>query len=97
MTNRITPINISKDHKPSKNKAIVKSAQWASGSTLIPEGVYMIPIEWNEKRITQQVQIYKNLAQLILGVDVIHNLGMTYLTETKELIFQKWDSAIWIF
>jgi hypothetical protein len=45
--------NISKDYRPSKINAIGKSTKGASGSTLIPEGVYMILIEWNGKRIMQ--------------------------------------------
>jgi hypothetical protein len=37
----------------------------------------------------QKVQIYKNLAQpRILGIDGINNPGITYLTETKQFIFQ---------
>ncbi len=49
----------------------------------------MIPMEWNGKKIMQQVQVFKNLAQpAILGIDGIHNLGITYLTETKEFVFQ---------
>jgi predicted aspartyl protease len=49
----------------------------------------MIPTEWNGKRIMQQVLVYRNLAQpTILGINGIHNLGITYLTETKEFIFQ---------
>ncbi len=37
----------------------------------------------------QQVQVYKNLEQpTILGIDGIHNLGITYLTETKQFMFQ---------
>jgi hypothetical protein len=37
----------------------------------------------------QQVQVYKNLSQpTILGIDGIHNLGITYLTETKQFMFQ---------
>jgi hypothetical protein len=37
----------------------------------------------------QKVQIYKNLAQpTILGIDGTHILGITYLTETKQFMFQ---------
>jgi hypothetical protein len=43
--------NISKDCRPSKIDAIGKHAQEASGSTLIPEGVYLIQMEWNRKKI----------------------------------------------
>jgi hypothetical protein len=49
----------------------------------------MIPMEWNGKRIMQQVQVHKNLAKpTILGFDGIHNLGITYQTETKEFMVQ---------
>jgi hypothetical protein len=46
-------------------------------------------MEWNGKRIMQQVQLYKNLEQPnILGIDGIHNLGITYLKVTREFMFQ---------
>ena len=38
----------------------------------------------------QKVQVYKNLAQeAILGIDAIDNLGITYLSRTKEFLFQE--------
>ena len=38
----------------------------------------------------QRVQVYKNLAQgAILGIDAINNLGITYLSRTKEFLFQE--------
>jgi hypothetical protein len=52
---------ISKDHRPSKINAFGKTAHGASGSTIIPGGAYMIPMEW--KKIRQQVQVYKSLSR----------------------------------
>jgi predicted aspartyl protease len=75
--------------RPQKIDAIGSKAQGASGGALLPQGVYIIPMEWNGKKIMQKVQIYQNLAQpTILGIDAIHNLGITYLTETQEFMFQ---------
>jgi hypothetical protein len=80
---------IDKELRPKKINAIGTRAQGASGSTIVPEGVHNIPMEWYGKRIMQKVQIYKNLAQpTILGIDGIHNLGITCLTETKQFMFQ---------
>jgi hypothetical protein len=42
------------------------------------------------KKIKQQVQVLRNLAQpLILDINSIHNLGVTYLTGIKEFVFQR--------
>jgi predicted aspartyl protease len=77
---------IDKEYRPSKINAVGTRAQGASRSLLVLERVYMIPMEWNGKRIMQKVHIYKNLAQpTILGIDAIHNLGITYLTETNHV------------
>jgi hypothetical protein len=43
---------IPKEYRPSKINSIGTKA---SGSTLIPESVYMIPMEWNDKKNMQQV------------------------------------------
>jgi hypothetical protein len=40
---------ISKDCRHSKIDTIGRTEQGASGGTLIPEGVYMIPMEWDGK------------------------------------------------
>ena len=80
---------IDKSLRPTKICEIGTRAQGASGASLLPQGVYLIPIKWNGKQIMQKVQVFKNLAQpTILGIDAIHNLGITYLTETKEFLFQ---------
>ena len=52
--------NISKDYRPSKINAIGKNAKGASGSTLIPEGVYMIPMEWNGKNHATSPSLQKS-------------------------------------
>ncbi len=80
---------IANEYRSSKINFIGTKASGACGSALIPEGVCMIPMEWNSKKIMQPVQAYRKLSQpIILGVDGIHNLGITYGTETKELMFQ---------
>jgi hypothetical protein len=56
---------------------------------LIPNGSYICPIKWNEKKILQQGQVFKNLPiPLILGVDGIDNLGVEYCSRTKSFILQ---------
>jgi hypothetical protein len=68
---------IAKECRPKKICTIGSKAQGASGNSLLPEGLYMIPMVWNGKKIMQKVQICKNLAQpTILGIDGIHNLGI---------------------
>ena len=50
----------------------------------------MIPMEFKGRKIMQKVQVYKNLAQeAILGIDAVDNLGITYLSRTKEFLFQE--------
>jgi hypothetical protein len=68
---------ISNDYIRLKINSIGTSTKKASGSTIIPEGVFKIPMEWNGKRIMQQVQVYRNLPQqTILDIDGNHNLGI---------------------
>ena len=76
--------------RPIKIHSIGKGASGASGGFLIPQGSYMIPMEIKGRKIMQKVQVYKNLAQgAILGIDAIDNLGITYLSLTKEFLFQE--------
>jgi hypothetical protein len=46
---------IAKECRPKKICTIGSKAQGASGNSLLPEGVYMIPMEWNGKKIMQKV------------------------------------------
>jgi hypothetical protein len=74
---------IDKELSTKRISAIGTRAQGAIGASLLSQGVYIIPIEWKGKKIMQQVQVFKNLAQpTILGIDAIHILGITYLIET---------------
>ena len=55
--------------RPTKIHAIGKGASGASGGSLIPQGSYIIPMEFKGRKIMQKVQVYKNLAQgAILGI-----------------------------
>jgi hypothetical protein len=45
---------INKEYRPHKISAIGSRAQGASGEALLPEGVYMIPMEWNGKKICKR-------------------------------------------
>jgi hypothetical protein len=75
---------INKGYRPSKINSIGIKSNWASGSVLILEGVYTIPIKCNGKRIIQEIQAYRNMVQpTVLGIDGIYNLGITFLTVTK--------------
>ena len=50
----------------------------------------MIPMEYQGRKIIQKGQVYENLAQkAILVIDAIDNLGLTYLSRTKEFLFQE--------
>ena len=70
--------------RPNKIHSIGKQASGASGGSLIPKGAYMIPMEFQGKKIFQQVQVFENLAQpAILGIDAIDNLGLSYLSRSR--------------
>ena len=76
--------------RPTQIHSIGKEASGANGSSLIPRGSYMIPIEFNGRKIFQKVQVYENLAQrAILVIDAIDNLGITYLSRSREFLFQE--------
>ena len=81
---------IALNSRPTKIHSIGKEASGASGGSLIPRGSYMIPMEYKGRRIVQKVQVYENLAQsAILGIDAIDNLGLAYLSRSKEFLFQE--------
>ena len=76
--------------RPTKIHSIGKEASETNGGSLLPQGSYMIPIEFQGRKITQKVQVYENLAQnTILGRDAIDNLGLTYRSRTREFLFQE--------
>ena len=67
--------------RPTKIHSIGKEASGANGGSLIPRSSYMIPMEFKGRKTFQKVQVYENLAQrAILGINVIDNLGITYLS-----------------
>ena len=50
----------------------------------------MIPMEFKGSKIFPKVQVYENLAQkAIWGIDAIDNLGITYLSRSREFLFQE--------
>jgi hypothetical protein len=47
-------------------------------------------MEWNNKRVMQPVTVFKNLSSpLILGINAIYNLGITYLSSTNSFMLQE--------
>ncbi len=81
---------IPKEKRPTKITLNQREARGVSGTTLIPGGNYMFPMEWNKKTVMQQVRVFKNLSSpLILGIDTIDNLGITYLPRTKSFEFHE--------
>ena len=63
-----------------KIHAVGIQANGASGGLLIPQGNYIIPLEFEGAKILQQLQVYSKLqSDAILGSDVIKNLGIPYL------------------
>jgi hypothetical protein len=51
----MTFIKIDNGYRPLKINSIGTKANGASESGIIPDGVSIIPVEWNGKRIMQQV------------------------------------------
>jgi hypothetical protein len=51
---------IHKECTPPKISAIGSKAQRASGNALLPEGVYMIPMEWNGKKYAKGPNLQKS-------------------------------------
>ena len=83
---RSIPIN----KRPTKINSPIRAAKAASGDTLIPDGVYLFPMEWNGKKILQQVSVFKNLSSpLILGYDAIDNLGIYHMSRSNKFGFQE--------
>ena len=79
---------IPKELRPIKLKQ-GKTANGATGSTLRPDGCYLLPIEFRGKKILQEVQVFENLDQdAILGINAIDSLSITYLSNTKSFVWQ---------
>jgi hypothetical protein len=71
---------------PSKLQLNQREARGASGTALIPNGDNLFPMEW--KKVLQPVSVFKNLSSpLILEIDVIDSLGITYLSRSKGFRF----------
>ena len=48
-----------------------------------------MPIQWNGKSVMQPMVVFQQLnTPLILGIDGINNLGITYLSIPDEFVFQ---------
>ena len=46
--------------RPTKIHSIGKEASESNGGSLIPQGLYMIPMEFKGRKICQKVQVYTN-------------------------------------
>jgi hypothetical protein len=67
-----------------------REARCVSGTNLIPDGDHLFSMELNQKMVMQIVTVFKNLSSpLILGIDAIDNLGITYLLGTRSFRFQE--------
>ena len=76
--------------RPNKIAEKGRNAVGASGASLVPKGTYLLPLEWNGKKVMQPVNVFQNLnTPLILGIDAIHNLGITYLSMSESFMFQE--------
>jgi hypothetical protein len=83
---RLIPIK----RRPAKLNLNQREARGASGGALILDRSYLFLMQWNGKSVMQTVIVFKNLSSpLILCIDAVDNLGITYLSRTKSLIFQE--------
>ena len=74
-----------KGQRPTQVNSVGSSAKGASGQKLIPDGTYIIPMEFRGKKIMQRVQVFRNLnTPALLGIDAIDNLGITYLSRKRN-------------
>ena len=63
----------------------IRAAKAASGDPLIPDGVYLFHMEWNGKKILQQVSVLKNLSSpLSLEYNAIDNLRIHHMFGFQE-------------
>jgi hypothetical protein len=77
------------DKRPTKLNDKGRTCRGASGASLIPVGTYLMPLEWNEK-ILHPVKAFQNLnTPLIVGIDAIHHMSMTYLSMSEMFMLQK--------
>jgi hypothetical protein len=61
-----------------------QEARNVSATALIPDSIYFFPMQWSGKSVKQTVTEYKNLSSpLILVIDGVDNLGITYLFKNK--------------
>ncbi len=57
---------------------------------MVPVGTYLIPLEWQGKQILHPIIVLKNLnTPLIIGIDAIHHMGITYLSTSETFLFQE--------
>ena len=64
--------------------------QGASGANLIPVGTFLMPLEWQGKKILHPVIVFNNLnTPLIMGIDAIHHMSITYLSMSESFLFQE--------
>jgi hypothetical protein len=77
------------DKRPKNIYEKGKTCRRASGASLVPVGTYLMPLEWNEKKILHPAVLFQNLnTPLILGIDPIHHMGITYFSMSESFIFQ---------
>jgi hypothetical protein len=50
------------ENRPIKFNLNQREARGASGRTLIPDGVYLYPMQWNGRSVMQTVTVFKNLS-----------------------------------
>ena len=87
-TSKIRSISINK--RCTKINSPVRAAKAASVDTLMPDGVYLFPTEWNGNNILQQVSDLKNLSSpLIFGYDAFDNLGIYHMSRSNKFGFQE--------
>jgi hypothetical protein len=61
----------------------------ASGASLIQVDIYLMPLEWNEK-IIHIVTVFQNLnIPLIIRINAIHQMSITYLCAFQSFMFQE--------
>lgn len=77
------------DKRPTKINDKGRECRGASGTSLIPVGTYLMSLEWDNKKILHPVTVFQNLnTPLIMGIDAIHHMGITYLTMSETFMFQ---------
>jgi hypothetical protein len=81
---------IPKEKRLTKLTLNQREARGVSGTALIPDGDYLFPMEWNKKMVMQPEAVFKKFSSpLMLVIDTIDILGISYLSRTKSFVFEK--------